>query len=59
MTADSKLLSLQKVASFLGVSEDTVRRLVDRGELTAYKVGRQWRFELQAVKAYLAKQQVA
>jgi excisionase family DNA binding protein len=33
------LLSLQDVADRLGVSKDTVRRMIDRGELEAVDIG--------------------
>ena len=34
-----KLLTVQEVAEAMRVSEKTVRRLIKRGDLTAYKVG--------------------
>ena len=37
-------LTVEEVAELLKVSDKTVRRLVRRGELPAFKVGNQWRF---------------
>ena len=34
-----KLLSIQEVADHLGISEEEVKRLVDVGEIPAYKIG--------------------
>ena len=34
-----KLLSIQEVADTMKVSQKTVRRLIKRGDLAAYKVG--------------------
>ena len=34
-----KLLSVQEVAETIKVSDKTVRRLIKRGTLTAYKIG--------------------
>ena len=34
-----KLLTIKEVASYLKVSEDEVKRLVDIGEIPAYKIG--------------------
>jgi putative molybdopterin biosynthesis protein len=34
-----KLLTVQEVADLMKVSEKTVRRLIKRGDLAAYKVG--------------------
>lgn len=33
------LLNIKEVAEYLGVSEDEVKRLVDIGEIPAYKIG--------------------
>ena len=41
----SKALTLQDIASDLAVSQRTVARLCAKGELVAYKVGRQWRVQ--------------
>jgi excisionase family DNA binding protein len=43
------LMSLHEIAEYLQVSERTVRRLIDAGKLTAFKVGRQWRFQKKEV----------
>lgn len=34
-----KLLTVQEVSDTMKVSEKTIRRLIKRGDLTAYKVG--------------------
>lgn len=34
-----KLLTIKEVAQYLGVSEEEVKRLVDIGEIPAYKIG--------------------
>jgi excisionase family DNA binding protein len=47
------LVSLAECARALGVSERTVRRLIAKRRLPAYKVGGQWRVDLDEVKACL------
>jgi excisionase family DNA binding protein len=47
------LMSLAECAKALGVSERTVRRLIAKRQLPAYKVGGQWRVDLEEVKACL------
>ena len=37
------LLTIPQTADVLQVSEKTVRRWIDSGELVAHKIGRQWR----------------
>ena len=46
-TAD---LSIKELAAFIGVSTDTIRRAVRKGELPATRVGRAYRFDLHQVQ---------
>jgi excisionase family DNA binding protein len=52
------LLTSDEVANFLSVDVVTVRRLVSRGELAAYRVGSEFRFSQQDLEAYLKRQYV-
>ena len=46
------LLNIKEVAQYLGVSEDEVKRLVDIGEMPAYKIGDSFlRFRKEQVDA--------
>jgi excisionase family DNA binding protein len=47
------LVSLAEAARALGVSERTVRRLIAKRQLPAYKVGGQWRVDLEEVRECL------
>jgi chromosome partitioning protein len=47
------LLSLAEVAAELGLSHETVYRLVRAGQLPGLKVGAQWRFDRAQLRAYL------
>lgn len=47
------VLSTAEAAAELNVSEDTVVRLITRGELRAYKVGRAYRIARADLDAYL------
>jgi excisionase family DNA binding protein len=49
-----ELLTLAEAAEALRVSQATVRRLIDAGELRGVRVGRLWRVPKPAVEAYLA-----
>jgi len=51
-----KIISLEEVAKLLGVSGRTVVRLVEKKELTGFKVGRSWKFDEADVDAYIQKQ---
>jgi excisionase family DNA binding protein len=52
----SGLLTLQDVAVFLQVSTRTVRRLVDRGELTAFRIGRSVRVRPEDLRRLIEKE---
>ncbi len=52
------MLTVREVAERLKVSTKTVYRLVYRGELPAYKVGRSVRVQEEDLKSFLEKQRV-
>lgn len=52
------LLTSEEVAEHLKVEVVTVRRLVNRGELAAYRVGGEFRFSRADLEAYLQQQRV-
>lgn len=45
--------TVKQLAEFLQVTELTVRRAINAGELKAFKVGREWRIERKAVMEWL------
>lgn len=47
------LLTTDDVAAFMQVDVITVRRLIQRGELAAYRVGNEYRFTQDMIQAYL------
>lgn len=51
-----QLLGVKQVQEMLGVSERTVFRLIKIGELTGFKVGREWRFDEEDITEYIARQ---
>lgn len=55
---DEKLLDIDQVAEYLGVSRRTVVRIVNRGELPAFRVGRALRFKLADLEAYMEQQRI-
>lgn len=50
------LLTTEDVANYLKVDVVTVRRLVKRGELSAYRVGNEFRFTEQDIRTFLEGQ---
>jgi excisionase family DNA binding protein len=54
-----RLLTTEEVAEGLRVDIVTVRRLVARGELAGYRIGGEYRFRVQDVEDYLARNRIA
>ena len=52
------MIDIEAVAERLGISVSTVRVLIRKGELPAYKVGGQLRFERDDIENYLASRKV-
>ena len=48
-----RLLTIQDIAGRCQVATKTVRRWIDSGEMTAFKLGRQWRISEQDLKLFL------
>lgn len=50
--------SVKAVAELLGVHKNTIYRMVDRGEVTAYRIGRVIRIEDTEIEKLKSKNQV-
>ncbi len=46
-------VSLEEVASFIGVNKDTVRNWIKKTEIPAHKIGRQWKFKLSEIDEWV------
>ena len=44
---------LVEVAIYLGVNKDTIRNWIKKTDIPAHKVGRQWKFKLSEVDAWV------
>ena len=51
--SDMKLVTVVQLATVLGCHRQTVARLARRGRIPSFKVGRDFRFELNAVMSAL------
>jgi len=50
-----ELISLQDASKFCGLSPDHLRRLAEKGEIWARKIGRNWVTTKASVQDYLAR----
>ncbi len=46
---DDRWLSVSEIAKYLGVSNDTVYRWIDKQAMPAHRVGRAWKFKKDEV----------
>ena len=51
--------NLEEIANHLGVSKDTIRSYIKKGTIPFYKVGRQYKFKLSEVDAWVESGQSA
>jgi len=49
------VMTLEEVAKYLRVHPSTIYRLVKRGKLPAFKVGSDWRFNLESIDNWRAQ----
>jgi excisionase family DNA binding protein len=55
MTQSSDLLTVKEVAEILRVSQPTVLRMIEDGELSAVRVRNQWRIRRSDLEAFLQR----
>ncbi|WP_094604745.1 hypothetical protein SPSIL_020100 [Sporomusa silvacetica DSM 10669] len=49
------VLTPKQLADFLQVSDQTIKRAIKAGKLKAFKVGKDWRIEKEAVLEWVQK----
>lgn len=47
------IMTIKQLAEALQITELTIRRVLYKGELKGFKVGREWRLDKNAVKDWL------
>lgn len=53
---DSEILTIKEVAEYLKVNERTIYRLANKGEIPAFKVGNNWRFDRAKIAQWMESQ---
>ena len=54
LSRQSRMMSIRELAKFFGVSEKTVRRWIESGQLEAHQLGRQWRIAPEEIERFLS-----
>lgn len=57
-TVAPSVFTVGELADYLRVHPSTIYRLLERKELPAFKVGRDWRFTREEIDHWLAKRQI-
>jgi excisionase family DNA binding protein len=55
---DVRVLTVTELSDYLRVHRSTIYRLLKRGDLPAFKVGSDWRFNVEAIDGWRRKQSV-
>jgi len=56
MKNDSDVLNAKEAAEYLKAHVETVRRMARRGEIPAFKVGKDWRFHKELLRQWSEEQ---
>lgn len=53
---NKRFLTMKQVEELLGVSERTIYRIMQKGDLKGFKTGHAWRFEESDIEDYVKRQ---
>jgi excisionase family DNA binding protein len=53
---DDAVMTVSEVAEYLHVHRITIYRLIEKGRLRPFRIGRVWRFERKALEALIASE---
>ena len=59
MEITNRWYSLKEICEYLGVSRDTIFKWIETKDMPAQKIGRQWKFKLDEVDAWVKSGQAA
>jgi excisionase family DNA binding protein len=59
MTNRTKLVTVKELSTYLRVHPSTIYRLLKEGEIPGFKLGSDWRFNLQAIDRWCLSQNEA
>ena len=48
-TRPAKVMTLEEVSRYLHVHRSTIHRLLKRGEIPAFRIGSDWRFNIETI----------
>ena len=58
MLGDAKVLTVSELSEYLRVHRSTIYRLLKKGQLPGFKIGSDWRFNVEAIDQWRLQQGV-
>ena len=59
MLSDAKVLTASELSEYLRVHRSTIYRLLKKGQLPGFKIGSDWRFNVEAIDQWRMQQGAA
>ncbi len=59
MHPESKVITIAELAEYLRVHRSTIYRLLKKGQLPDFKIGSDWRFNVEAIDQWRMQQSLA
>jgi excisionase family DNA binding protein len=56
MLGDAKVLTVSELSEYLRVHRSTIYRLLKKGQLPGFKIGSDWRFNVEAIDQWRLQQ---
>jgi len=56
MASSTKVLTVNELAEYLRVHRSTIYRLLKKGQLPGFKIGSDWRFNVEVIDAWRLRQ---
>lgn len=53
VSEESRWLSMDEICEYLGVSNDTVYKWIDRHDMPAHRMGNRWKFKMHEVDEWV------
>ena len=50
---DDRWMSVEEIATYLGVSKDTIYNWINKKKMPSHKIGRLWKFKKEKVDAWV------
>jgi excisionase family DNA binding protein len=59
MQQDAKVITVGELSEYLRVHRSTIYRLLKKGQLPAFKIGSDWRFNVEAIDQWRMQESAA